>query len=235
MADDDWTPDFGNLDAAAPALGRQAPGAHRGARRLQRRRRRRPARDRRRPGAAQDDPGRVRQPRRHAGPPRGQAGACRSASGGDGVEVEFGELDSFHPDSLYRELPMFKALAELSKRLNNTATFAKAAAEVQAMAGGPTRRASRSGPRRSRSGAPAANAKLSDFARLVGIAPEVNVDAPVDALMKRIMAPFVHEGARPEARCAGRRPSTARSPTRCARCCIRASSRTSRRSGAAWT
>jgi type VI secretion system protein ImpC len=65
--------------------------------------------------------------------------------GGDGVEVQFGELDSFHPDSLYRELPMFKALADLRKRLNNTATFAKAAAEVQAMAGGPMRRASRSG------------------------------------------------------------------------------------------
>ena len=111
--------------------------------------------------------------------------------GGDGVEVEFGELDSFHPDALYRELPMFKALADLRKRLNNTATFAKAAAEVQAMSGGPKRRASRSGARRSKSGAPAANAKLSDFARLVGIAPEVNVEAPVDALLKRILGPFV--------------------------------------------
>jgi type VI secretion system protein ImpC len=118
--------------------------------------------------------------------------------GGDGVEVQFGELDSFHPDSLYRELPMFKALADLRKRLNNTATFAKAAAEVQAMAGGPKRRASRSGPRRSKSGAPAANARLSDFARLVGIAPEVNVDAPVDALMKRIMAPFVTKSPDPK-------------------------------------
>ena len=65
--------------------------------------------------------------------------------GGDGVEVAFGELDSFHPDTLYRELPMFQALADLRKRLNNTATFAKAAAEVQAMAGGLKRRASRSG------------------------------------------------------------------------------------------
>ena len=54
---------------------------------------------------------------------------------------------------------MFKALAELRKRLNNTATFAKAAAEVQAMAGGPAGRASRSGKRRSRSGAPAADAQ----------------------------------------------------------------------------
>ena len=118
--------------------------------------------------------------------------------GGDGVEVAFGELDSFHPDSLYRELPMFKALADLRKRLNNTATFAKAASEVQAMGGGAQRRASRSGPRRSKSGAPAADAKLSDFARLVGIAPEVNVDAPVDALLKRILSPFVTKAPDPK-------------------------------------
>lgn len=118
--------------------------------------------------------------------------------GGDGVEVQFGELDSFHPDSLYRELPMFKALADLRKRLNNTATFAKAASEVQAMGGGAQRRASRSGRHRSKSGAPAADGKLSDFARLVGIAPEVNVDAPVDALLKRILGPFVTKAPDPK-------------------------------------
>ena len=50
--------------------------------------------------------------------------------------MEFGELDAFHPDQLYRELVVFKALADLRKRLNNTATFAKAAAEVQSWAGG---------------------------------------------------------------------------------------------------
>lgn len=118
--------------------------------------------------------------------------------GGDGVEIEFSELDSFHPDSLYRELPMFRSLVDLRKRLNNTATFAKAAAEVQAMAGGGKRRASRSGSRRSKSGAPAADAKLSDFARLVGIAPEVNVDAPVDDLLKRILGPFVTKAPDPK-------------------------------------
>src|SRR5665213_2834459 len=39
--------------------------------------------------------------------------------GGDGVEVEFTDLDSFHPDALYRSLPVFAALADLRKRLNN--------------------------------------------------------------------------------------------------------------------
>lgn len=116
--------------------------------------------------------------------------------GGAGVQVAFGELDAFHPDQLYRELDVFRALADLRKRLNNTSTFAKAAAEVQSWAGGS--RVSRSRKRRSKSGAPAANAKLSDFARLVGMAPDVDTDAPVDALLKRIVGPFVVKAPDPK-------------------------------------
>jgi type VI secretion system protein ImpC len=117
---------------------------------------------------------------------------------GDGVELEFNDLDAFHPDQLYRELGVFKALADLRKRLNNTATFAKAAAEVQAWGGGGKKRVSRGGKRRSRSGAPAADAKLSDFARLVGLAPEVVTDGPVDALLRSIVGPFVVKAADPK-------------------------------------
>ena len=116
--------------------------------------------------------------------------------GGVGVEVEFSDLDAFHPDQLYRGLDVFKALADLRKRLNNTSTFAKAAAEVQSWAGG--KRVSRGGRGRSRSGAPAANAKLSDFARLVGAAPDVVTDGPVDALLRRIVGPFVVKAPDPK-------------------------------------
>ncbi len=190
MADDDWTPDFGSLDEAAPAWAAKRPvriavlgdfSAGAAAGRLETgddlaRRKMIPVEF----DTLEDTLGRL-----------GVKLALPIGDGGDGVEVEFSELESFHPDSLYRELPMFRSLVDLRKRLNNTATFAKAAAEVQAMGGGSKRRASRSGRRRSKSGAPAADAKLSDFARLVGIAPEVNVDAPVDALLKRILGPFV--------------------------------------------
>ena len=116
--------------------------------------------------------------------------------GGAGVELEFGDLDAFHPDQLYRELEVFKALGDLRRRLNNTSTFAKAAAEVQSWAGG--QRVSRGGRRRSRSGAPAANAKLSDFARLIGVAPDVVTDGPVDALLRRIVGPFVVKAPDPK-------------------------------------
>ena len=196
MADDDWTPDFGSLDVPPPwaakrpvriaVLGDFSAGAAAGrletGDELARRKMISVEFDN-----LEDTLARLEVKL-----------ALPIGDGGEGVEVEFGELDSFHPDSLYRELPMFKALADLRKRLNNTATFAKAAAEVQAWGGAGKRRASRSGPRRSKSGAPAANARLSDFARLVGVASEVNVDTPVDALLKRLVGPFVTKAADPK-------------------------------------
>jgi type VI secretion system protein ImpC len=93
---------------------------------------------------------------------------------------------------------VFKALGDLRKRLNNTATFAKAAAEVQSWAGGGKKRVSRGGKRRSRSGAPAADAKLSDFARLIGASPDVVTDGPVDALLRSIVGPFVVKAPDPK-------------------------------------
>lgn len=118
--------------------------------------------------------------------------------GGAGVELEFNELDAFHPDQLYRDIGVFKALADLRKRLNNTATFAKAAAEVQSWAGGGKKRVSRGGKRRSRSGSPAADARLSDFARLIGVAPDVITHGPVEALLRSIVGPFVVKAPDPK-------------------------------------
>jgi type VI secretion system protein ImpC len=117
--------------------------------------------------------------------------------GGAGVEIEFADLDAFHPDQLYRNLDVFKALGDLRKRLNNTASFAKAAAEVQSWAGA-GRRVSRAPRRRSRSGAPAAGAKLSDFARLVGIAPELDTSTPIDQMLRRIVGPLVQKAPDPK-------------------------------------
>ncbi len=117
--------------------------------------------------------------------------------GGEGVELSFPDLDGFHPDALYRELGLFRALADLRKRLNNTATFAKAASELQGWVGVDLP-VSRSGRRRSRSGSPAANAKLSDFARLVGVAQDVDTDAPVASLLKRVVGPFVVKAPDPK-------------------------------------
>jgi type VI secretion system protein ImpC len=54
---------------------------------------------------------------------------------GDGgtLALEFGDFDDFHPDSLYRRVPLFNDLRTLRKRLNDESTFHSAAREVRAM------------------------------------------------------------------------------------------------------
>jgi type VI secretion system protein ImpC len=190
MSDDSWTPNFGHLDSTPPtwapkrpvriavlgdfsggaAAGRLDTGAELAARKLL------PVEF----DTLEDTMGRLE-----------VRLAMPLGDGGTGVELELSELDAFHPDQLYRELEVFKALADLRKRLNNTTSFAKAAAEVQSWGGGRNKRVSRSGSRRSRSGAPAADAKLSDFARLIGSTTEVVTDGPIDALLRSIVGPFV--------------------------------------------
>ncbi len=121
--------------------------------------------------------------------------------GEDGsVSVALSDLDSFHPDQLYRELPLFTDLAGLRKQLNNTATFDKAAAKVQAMAGqGSGKVSKRSRKSKARGAALAIDSKLDDFSRLVGLpsTPEA-AESSVDALMRNVLAPFVVAAANPK-------------------------------------
>ncbi|MFG6413055.1 type VI secretion system contractile sheath domain-containing protein [Roseateles sp. DC23W] len=116
-----------------------------------------------------------------------------------GVEVPLMDLESFHPDTLYRELDLFKKLLDLRKRLNNTATFDKAAAEVAKLAG-VKKKASRAGRgARARGAAPAAGAKLDDFARLTGRASAPADDnGGIDALLRDVVGPFIVPAAKPE-------------------------------------
>lgn len=196
MSDDNWTPDFGRIDKTAPSfdpkrpvriavLGDFSAGALRG--RLD----------------TGDDLARrkavnvefdnlediLARSQLNLTLPIGTDGA--------GVEVAINDLEGFHPDTLYRELEVFGALAKLRKDLNNTATFAKAAKQVQGWAGDdvPVSRTTR---RRSRSAAPAANGRLSDFARLVGTKPEIDAGTSVDALLQRIVGPFVQRAPDPK-------------------------------------
>lgn len=53
---------------------------------------------------------------------------------GSAVEIAFSELDDFHPDRLYRDLPLFEKLRDTRDRLEDQSTFAAAAAEVRGWA-----------------------------------------------------------------------------------------------------
>ncbi|HEY2148514.1 MAG TPA: type VI secretion system contractile sheath large subunit [Pirellulales bacterium] len=55
--------------------------------------------------------------------------------GGERVEIDFTELDDFHPDRLYDRIELFADLRGLRDRLRKPATFAAAADELLALAG----------------------------------------------------------------------------------------------------
>ncbi|WP_182869869.1 type VI secretion system contractile sheath domain-containing protein [Rhodopirellula sp. JC639] len=46
------------------------------------------------------------------------------------IEIGIGELDDFHPDALYRNVPIFHELRQLRKRLTDPKSFSDAAAEL---------------------------------------------------------------------------------------------------------
>jgi type VI secretion system protein ImpC len=62
------------------------------------------------------------------------------------VEIEFSELDDFHPDRLYERLPLFDTLRETRDRLESPTTFAAAAAEVHGWAEAQTIRPAAASP-----------------------------------------------------------------------------------------
>jgi type VI secretion system protein ImpC len=111
-----------------------------------------------------------------------------------GIELEFSnDLDDFHPDEIYENVEVFRELYDLTGRLSNSST----ATEVLSWSTDRKNRVSRTGRHRSRSGAPAADAKLSDFANLVGKEPDVETDGPIDDLLRSIVGPFVEPADSP--------------------------------------
>ena len=114
------------------------------------------------------------------------------------VELSIGSMDDFHPDQLYGALGIFSELAGLRQRLRTPSLFAKAAKEAQAWVGKPAER--KPAPRRSRGAELAVDAKLSDFARLVG-KPSVptKTAVPIADLLKQIVGPYIVPAKDPRA------------------------------------
>lgn len=197
MPHSDWTPDYGQLDAAAPTWAARRPvriallgdfGAGAAAGRLD------TGEDlaSRKPRSVEFDSLEdwLGQQDITLNLPVGAHGAP--------VEVPLADLESFHPDTLFRELDLFKKLNDLRKRLNNTATFEKAAAEVAKLSG-TKKKASRAGRgARARGAAPAAGARLDDFARLTGRTSVPASSGGIDALLRDVIGPFVVPSAKPE-------------------------------------
>ena len=51
--------------------------------------------------------------------------------GGNNLSLEFTELDDFHPDKIFQQVPLFSDLREIRRKLSNAATYNEAAREVR--------------------------------------------------------------------------------------------------------
>ena len=114
------------------------------------------------------------------------------ADDGSAVEVPLGSMDDFHPDQLAENVAVFGSLLDLRRSLGSKAGFASAAKEVLSWGGEAPLPPP---PRQARGATVAPDRKLSDFARLTGrpaaTAMAESEDASVEALMRRLVGPFV--------------------------------------------
>ena len=115
------------------------------------------------------------------------------------IEIEITELESFHPDELYRNVELFSALGSLRKRLNTPSTFNAAAAELKTWAKDAGRPISKlAGRTRSRGATPGAANSLDDFARLTGRKRPAGIEqAGLQDYLRRVVGPFVVPAANP--------------------------------------
>ncbi|HVY17421.1 MAG TPA: type VI secretion system contractile sheath large subunit [Rhodopila sp.] len=110
------------------------------------------------------------------------------ALGGDSgvVNVPIRSMDDFHPDQLAENLSLFEEMMTLRRNLGSKAGFDRAAKEVLSWAG---EEALTPLPRRARGASVATDRRLSDFARLTGIAPQEEAEA--DDLIRRLIGPYI--------------------------------------------
>jgi type VI secretion system protein ImpC len=122
------------------------------------------------------------------------------ASSGEETSIEFRNLDDFHPDRLYRDLSIFRALKETRARLLDPATFAEAAAQL----GGASPGVDSHNPTPEAPPKPAENDGAM-LERLLGsnspartaAPPRSPAPSPVDALIRSVVAPHIVPDAPP--------------------------------------
>lgn len=121
------------------------------------------------------------------------------------VDLQPRSLDDLHPDALVDRLGVFAELSRLRQRLAQPASFAAAVAEVQqwAQAAGVPQPvpAVSDGLSFARGDTLPVDARLSDFARLIGRAETAAAPAPspIDALVRQAIAPHLVQAPSPQA------------------------------------
>jgi type VI secretion system protein ImpC len=105
------------------------------------------------------------------------------------VTVPVASMDDFHPDQIVENVELFASLRDLRRNLASKTGFARASREVLSWGGEAPLPPP---PRRAAGSAIATDRKLSDFARLTGRPGTAEAaDQSVDALLRRLVGPFV--------------------------------------------
>jgi type VI secretion system protein ImpC len=117
---------------------------------------------------------------------------------GELIAVNITSLEDFHPDNLFRSLPIFQELSSLRRRLKNNSTFPAAASEVQTWARpGSRENTAPAGAQSNGSAMPAGT--LNDFARLLGRAPSpMPRESAIDQLIQRVVGPYIVPATHPD-------------------------------------
>ncbi|MEO6236499.1 MAG: type VI secretion system contractile sheath large subunit [Vicinamibacterales bacterium] len=117
-----------------------------------------------------------------------------------GERLQFRTFEDFHPDTLVKTLDVFRRLRDLRQRMENPATLASALAELRAdpIEGASVRREEAPAPVRT-------DDTASTLERLLGrstVTPPANPESaalgPIDALIRRIVAPHIVQAADPQ-------------------------------------
>ncbi len=112
----------------------------------------------------------------------------------DPIEIAFDDLDDFHPDALYKRLPVFRRLGDLRGRMQNPATFAQAAEAFSAPAPAPAEE--RSASEKPEDDAATLSRLLGGGAAVVP-APVASAQSGIDAFIRNVIAEHIQPDAPP--------------------------------------
>jgi type VI secretion system protein ImpC len=114
-------------------------------------------------------------------------------------DLEFRDLDDFHPDTLHAKLPVFEALRDVRARLRNPTTSAAACAELQGLVRVP---AAAPAPPPPGGTTATEGGDVVLFERLLGrpsTSPDAAARSAINALIRQVVAPHVVPSADPQA------------------------------------
>lgn len=115
------------------------------------------------------------------------------------TQIEINSMDDFHPDELYEKLEIFEEISRLRDRLQDNASFASAAKEVQEWLGDKTLLKPVENQAQARGATIPAKDSIEDFIKLVGESTvnRETASSAIENLLKNAVTPYIEPSADP--------------------------------------